>query len=86
MPKEEASRFIQASEGCRRRYYAGFLGPWSGSRGALYVNLRCMELAQDSVALYAGGGLLASSSLEKEWQETCQKMKTALSAACGRLE
>ena len=86
VPKEEASRFIQASEGCRRRYYAGFLGPWSGSRGALYVNLRCMELAQDSVALYAGGGLLASSSLEKEWQETCQKMKTALSAACGRLE
>ncbi len=86
VPKEEASRFIQASEGCQRRYYAGFLGPWSGSRGALYVNLRCMELAQDSVALYAGGGLLASSSLEKEWQETCQKMKTALSAACGRLE
>ncbi len=86
LPKEEAQRFIQQAEGCHRRYYAGFLGPWSGDRGALYVNLRCLELEEDSVALYAGGGLLASSSLEKEWQETCQKMKTALSAACGRLE
>ncbi|MGL5262886.1 MAG: isochorismate synthase, partial [Bacteroides sp.] len=33
-------------------------------------------IQQKSYTLYAGGGLLASSQLESEWQETENKMQT----------
>ena len=42
----------------------------------LYVNLRCMNITSEALTLYAGGGLLASSELEDEWQETEKKMRT----------
>lgn len=42
----------------------------------LYVNLRCMNITSEVLTLYAGGGLLASSELEDEWQETEKKMRT----------
>ena len=77
LPKEEAYRFIQQNEGHDRRYYAGFVG-WIDPAGRtdLYVNLRCMQIDQDRLTLYAGGGLLASSELEDEWQETEKKLQT----------
>lgn len=42
----------------------------------LYVNLRCMELKNDTVKIYVGGGITASSNPEKEFIETCNKTKT----------
>ena len=42
----------------------------------LYVNLRCATLQDNRYTLFAGGGLLASSRLEEEWQETNDKMQT----------
>ncbi len=42
----------------------------------LYVNLRCMELRNDTVKIYVGGGITASSNPEKEFIETCNKTKT----------
>ncbi len=44
----------------------------------IYVNLRCMKIEKSSLTLFAGGGLLASSTLEEEWEETQQKLKTML--------
>lgn len=77
LPKEEACMFIRNHEGHDRRYYTGFLGWWGGScEAALYVNLRCMEMADDHVTLHAGGGILPASLLESEWRETCNKMAT----------
>jgi isochorismate synthase len=78
LPKEEARQFILANEGYDRRYYTGFLG-WFDPEGetSLYVNLRCLHydriLKQSTV--YAGGGLLPTSSRTKEWEETRKKME-----------
>lgn len=76
-PKEESYRFILENEGYDRRYYSGFIG-WLEPEGKsdLYVNLRCMHIGQEALTLYAGGGLLASSTLEDEWQETEAKLQT----------
>lgn len=77
MPKEDAYRFIQDNEGYDRRYYSGFVG-WlhPEERTELYVNLRCMEMTIERLKLYAGGGLLSSSTLQEEWEETESKMAT----------
>lgn len=77
LPKEEAYRFILANEGYDRRYYSGFIG-WLNPEGKtdLYVNLRCMNINNDILTLYAGGGLLSSSELSDEWQETEDKLQT----------
>ena len=45
-------------------------------RTDLYVNLRCMHIEDEQLTLYAGGGLLASSELNDEWQETEKKLQT----------
>ncbi|MEG1748313.1 MAG: isochorismate synthase [Tannerellaceae bacterium] len=79
LPKEEAYHFITRHEGYDRRYYSGFIGQLEPEgRTDLYVNLRCMCIGQRQLTLYAGGGLLASSTLNAEWQETEYKMQTML--------
>lgn len=77
LPKEEAFRFILDNEGYDRNYYSGFTG-WLDPDGHtnLYVNLRCMEIKPGEATLYAGGGILASSEAEPEWEETGEKIKT----------
>ncbi len=77
LPKTEAYQFIIENEGYDRRYYTGFVG-WMDPEGQtdLYVNLRCMEIRSSEVKLYAGGGILPSSEVRAEWEETSQKMKT----------
>lgn len=77
LPKEEAYRFILKNEGYDRRYYSGFIG-WLNPEGRtdLYVNLRCMNIGEQLLTLYAGGGLLSSSELTDEWQETEDKLQT----------
>ena len=77
LPKEEAYRFILENEGYDRKYYSGFIG-WLDPEGRtdLYVNLRCMHIEDEQLTLYAGGGLLASSELNDEWQETEKKLQT----------
>ncbi len=77
LPKEDAFRFISEYEGYDRAYYSGFIG-WLDPDGQtdLYVNLRCMEVKTHEVTLYAGGGLLSSSEMEAEWEETDEKMQT----------
>ncbi|MFB9056456.1 chorismate-binding protein [Mariniflexile ostreae] len=39
----------------------------------LYVNLRCMQLKNDTAILYMGGGITKDSNPEQEWQETVSK-------------
>lgn len=54
--------------------FVGWLSPTG--RTDLYVNLRCATIQDNRYTLFAGGGLLASSRLEEEWQETNDKMQT----------
>ncbi len=81
LPKSEAKSFILANEGYARKYYTGFLGELNIIRDDkketnIFVNLRCMELAQDRVKLYVGGGITKDSDPEKEWEETVKKTET----------
>jgi isochorismate synthase len=46
------------------------------SKTDLYVNLRCMKIEAGELKLFAGSGLLPSSSRETEWKETEEKLKT----------
>lgn len=41
-----------------------------------YVNLRCMQITDDSAKVYVGGGITNGSEAEKEWEETQNKAKT----------
>lgn len=77
LPKESAYQFILDHEGYDRRYYSGFVG-WLNPKGKtdIYVNLRCMQIGDKELTLYAGGGLLASSDLADEWTETEKKLQT----------
>lgn len=45
----------------------------------LYVNLRCMQVKDDKVFIYAGGGITKDSDAEREWEETVAKSSTMLS-------
>ncbi|MDP4203112.1 MAG: isochorismate synthase [Bacteroidota bacterium] len=77
LPKEEAYHFILTEEGYDREYYSGFTGYLSADNQTdLYVNLRCMKIEAGDLKLFAGGGLLPSSSRETEWKETEEKLKT----------
>ncbi len=78
-PKKEAFDFIQANESYNRRYYSGLVGPLDmDGISRLYVNLRCMQIGADMLRLYAGGGILPSSELRSEWDETMKKLQTIL--------
>lgn len=80
IPKEPARRFILRHEHEPRRYYSGFVGMLSPRADThLFVSLRCMRLLPDGICeLYAGGGLLKESEMEKEWRETEVKMQTMM--------
>ena len=77
LPKDETYRFILDTEGYDRSYYSGIIG-WLAPREetTLYVNLRCMHIGKDTATLYAGGGILPTSEVDSEWEETQQKMNT----------
>lgn len=79
LPSDKSAALLADIERHDRKYYAGFSGPVSLEAGThLFVTLRCMSLLADTATLYAGGGLLRSSSIETEWIETHRKMKTML--------
>ena len=77
LPKEKSLQFIHEKEGYDRRYYSGFVGRYNPEKQTdLYVNLRCMQIEDKQLLLYAGGGLLASSVLQEEWLEIEDKLQT----------
>lgn len=80
LPADMALKEILSIEGHSRGYYTGFLGPVSSTRTAqLFVNLRCMQIMEKNAFIFVGGGLLAESEVEREWQETATKAETLLS-------
>ena len=77
IPKQESLHFIGKNEGYDRGFYSGVVGMLNpDGKTDLYVNLRCANITGHKIVLYAGGGILASSDMESEWQETEEKMKT----------
>lgn len=77
LPVNNALACIIEHEGYDRRYYSGIIGQTDFSSAAdLYINLRCMQVGKDKIAIYTGGGITAASDAEEEWQETILKSKT----------
>ena len=83
LPKLDAMQFIIDHEDYNREFYTGFLGELNYESGdsedrnsELYVNLRCMQIKNDHILIYVGGGITAESIPEQEWLETVNKSKT----------
>lgn len=77
LPKSKALDQIQLTEQHNREYYAGFMGTMNmKKRSDLFVNLRCMKILPDKLAMFTGGGLTKDSIGQKEWEETCLKKQT----------
>jgi isochorismate synthase len=79
-PRDLAREFIRTIEGYNRLFYTGYLGPVNdiNKKTALYVNLRCMSIQDNTAVLYTGGGITSGSNPEAEWTETCNKQQTML--------
>lgn len=80
MPMERSLGFIMGMEKHNREYYAGYLGPVGiDDKLQLFVNLRCMKVLENELALFVGGGITNESIPEDEWEETEIKADTLLS-------
>ncbi|NJN61048.1 MAG: isochorismate synthase [Coleofasciculaceae cyanobacterium RL_1_1] len=80
-PPNRAYDAIQAIESFSRRYFTGMVG-WMDDRGdgEWAVTIRCGEARGRCLRLYAGAGVVAGSSPEKELAETSAKLRTMLKA------
>ncbi|WP_299527837.1 chorismate-binding protein [uncultured Lutibacter sp.] len=76
LPKDKAIKFILENEEYNRSYYTGYLGELNiDNCTSLFVNLRCMQLNDNIVSIYIGGGITIDSIAENEWEETVSKAK-----------
>jgi len=82
LPREKAKKFILANEPYNRSFYTGFLGELNFQKNrietqnsSLFVNLRCMNILENNVSLFVGGGITLDSNAKNEWQETVSKSK-----------
>ena len=77
MPKAAALQFIGQEEDYDRQFYSGFLGEILGNNQVdLFVNLRCMKLANEQAHIYVGCGITSGSLPESEFAETVHKAQT----------
>jgi menaquinone-specific isochorismate synthase len=83
-PRERAVAQIRELEGFPRGLYAGALG-WIDARGdgEFFVGLRSALIDGPRARLYAGAGIVAGSSPEKEFAETELKFRAMLDALLG---
>jgi isochorismate synthase len=74
-PKNKAFQFIVDNEGYDRKFYAGYLGLWNTEESSanLFVNLRCLEVIDNTISIYVGCGITTDSEPEKEFFETEHK-------------
>lgn len=80
-PREAARRAIEQIEPHERSLFTGMVG-WcdASGDGEWVVTIRCAEVKERNVRLYAGAGIVAGSDPEKELAETGAKFNTMLSA------
>ncbi|HEV7975236.1 isochorismate synthase [Amycolatopsis sp.] len=80
-PTDEARALVSELEPFDRGYYAGAVG-WvdADGDGEWAVAIRCAEVADTSMRLYAGGGIVPESDPQAELDETSAKFQTLLRA------
>lgn len=69
LPRSCARDFIRQNEPFERRWYAGSAGYVGLSQAEFAVSLRCGELRDNTLTLYAGAGVVAGSDPLQEWIE-----------------
>jgi anthranilate synthase component 1 len=81
-PKIRAMQIIDELEPVRRSFYAGGIG-YIGADGNLdtCIGLRTGLVKAGTLYVQAGGGVVADSDPEAEYQESCMKARALLSAA-----
>lgn len=81
-PKIRAMEIIEEIEPVRRSFYAGGIG-YIGANGNLdtCISLRTGLLKNGRLYVQAGGGVVADSDPETEYQESCNKAQALLRAA-----
>lgn len=83
-PKIRAMEILEELEDVRRGPYCGAAG-WFGHDGDLVLNLliRTLVAQEGRVSFHVGGGIVADSSPEAEWEETLVKARAMLDALTG---
>ena len=78
-PKLRAMQIIEELEPHRRGIYCGAIG-YIGFDGGMDANIaiRTLVYSQGSIRFWAGGGIVADSKLEEEYQETFDKAAAML--------
>lgn len=85
-PKLDALEMIREHEAMNRGYYAAPIG-WIDAKGdgEFAVAIRSALLDGEEAYLYAGGGIVADSTPESEYDETWVKFRPMLRALGGQL-
>ncbi len=80
-PKVRAMEIIEELEPCRRGVYAGAVGyvDFSGNLDTC-IALRTLVLKDDIAYIQAGGGIVADSIPEREWEESLNKARALIRA------
>ncbi len=79
LPVDKSVEVICETEMYDRSYYCGFLGETDFAAYAkFYVNLRCMHVGKEHIAVFVGGGITKDSNVDEEWEETVMKSKTMI--------
>ncbi|WP_137937875.1 isochorismate synthase [Chitinivorax sp. B] len=80
-PTEPARQFILDHEGFDRGLFTGLVG-WcdASGDGEWAVTIRCAEVTEQDVTVFAGAGVVAGSTPLSELNETSAKLRTMLSA------
>ena len=79
LPKKESIAFINKHEQADRSFYSGYLGPVNlDNEVNLFVNLRCMQVLKNKLAVHVGCGITADSKPALEWKESKMKSQTLL--------
>ena len=78
-PKLRAMEIIEELEPHRRGVYCGSIG-YVGNDGAMDINIaiRTLIYAEAKIRFWVGGGIVADSVMEEEFQETLDKAKAML--------
>ncbi len=77
-PRDTAHKLILELEPFQRGWYAGPVGWISPEETSLAVAIRSGLIVGSALHLFAGAGIVAESSAEKEWEEIDHKMRLLL--------
>lgn len=81
-PKIRALEIIEELEPTKRCIYGGAVGYWSFNNDMdLAIAIRTAVIKNQTLYIQSGGGIVADSDEEAEWQETQNKARAVLRAA-----